>query len=305
MIWPLDAIAHLRGPDFLVLYAVVIAITLVACRRVLRPRDTTVDLAPAAIPGRPDPVEIAYLRGGANEVVRLLVVCLLDRGHLMVVDGDPKRVARTPSSNEDNALTPTDGRLLASFTAPRTVREVFGEGSLLGQVEADCAQHRERLQVEQLLTSPSATRAAWRATLLGAAVIVGLGGYKLLAATQATRPNVLFLVMVGAFALMLLWKTCRPHRLTARGREYVRRLGEAYGSPEQRSPEPDGGVAARIPLLVGLYGVGVLAETSSHRYAALFPKASKNDGFELSADGCAACGSSCGSSCGGCGGCGD
>jgi uncharacterized protein (TIGR04222 family) len=304
MIWPLDAIASMPGPQFLGLYAGVIALALAACHWAVSRPDRTADLPPALVPARPDPLEIAYLRGGANEVTRLLVVNLLSGGQLEVVDDTPKRIVRAQDRPEDGSVTDIEQRLLAWFSVPRTVGEVFQAGDLLHQVELACRERRERLRTEQMLTPPSSTERAQKLMLLGAAVIVGLGGFKLLAAVETNRPNVLFLITAGIGALVLLWKVCRPRRLTDRGREYLRRLRDAYGGSGQRSPGPNRESPQWMSLLVALYGVGILAETSSSAYAELFGKASMNSGSEVSPDGCGSCGSGCGS-CGGCGGCGD
>jgi uncharacterized protein (TIGR04222 family) len=301
MAWPLDTVAAMAGPQFLGLYVSVVTLTLIACRWAVRRLDRTADLPPALVPGRPDPVKIAYLRGGANEVMRLLIVGLLDKGQLGVVDGSPKRIVRVKRSTEGECPTVTEQQLLAWFSVPRGIGEVFQAGDLLPQVELDSGEQRERLEAERLLTPPPATEAACKTVLLAAAVIIGLGGFKLIAAVQANRPNVLFLIIALLGALVMLRKVCRPSRQTARGREYLRRLRDAYGHVGKQSPGPAPEPPQWMRLLVSLHGVGVLAETSAHGYADLFQKASTNGGFEVSADGC----SSCGSGCGGCGGCGD
>jgi uncharacterized protein (TIGR04222 family) len=304
MTWPLDPIASMPGPQFLGLYVGVIALTLAACHWVLSRPDRTVDLPPALLPVRPDPLEIAYLRGGVNEVTRLLIVNLLSGGQLEVVDDTPKRIVRAEDRPEDDSLTDIEQRILAWFWMPRTIGEVFQAGDLLHQVELACHERRERLRAEQMLTPPSSTERARQVMLLGAAAIVGVGGFTLLVAGQADRSNVLLLIIAGIGALVLLWTVCRPPRLTDRGREYLRRLKDAYGRSGQRSPDPNRRSPQWIPLLVAVYGVGILAETSSSAYAELFPKASTNGGLEVSAGGCGSCGSGCGS-CDGCGGCGD
>src|SRR5438067_4383703 len=76
----LDAIATMPGPQFLVLYACVIALTLFVCRLLLRRADSTAALPPALVPSEPDPYEIAYLRGGEKELTRLLICELIERG---------------------------------------------------------------------------------------------------------------------------------------------------------------------------------------------------------------------------------
>ncbi len=80
-----NPIAHMYGPHFLVLYASVIAITLGWCAIILR--DVTVNLPAPLVPTQPDPYEIAYLRGGATQVLHLISFDLIQRGYLKV-DGN-------------------------------------------------------------------------------------------------------------------------------------------------------------------------------------------------------------------------
>src|SRR3954471_20036611 len=85
MDWLLNnPIAEMPGPWFLALYAAVIVGGLVEGRARSRRADRSEALGPEPIPGKPDPLEIAYLRGGENEAARLVVFDLLSRGHLRI-----------------------------------------------------------------------------------------------------------------------------------------------------------------------------------------------------------------------------
>ena len=52
-------------------------------------------------------------------------------------------------------------------------------------------------------------RAAWRVRVVGAVVIAGLGGYKLVVAISKGRYNVMFLILMGIISLSILVSMCQ------------------------------------------------------------------------------------------------
>src|SRR5262245_11445437 len=106
-----NMIADLHGPGFLLFYACVIVVTLVVCRwqsqQPMNPGGR-----PPQIPSNPDPYEIAYLRGGPAEVVRLAVFMLMERGYLLPVNslkaGMNQTVKQADPLPDINALTPLE-----------------------------------------------------------------------------------------------------------------------------------------------------------------------------------------------------
>src|SRR5437588_12837497 len=87
---PLD----LRGPEFLLFYLFLIALTPIALmilRRAAEAGDAPkMELA--------DPYLIAYLRGGENETLRVAIVSLIDRG-LLVANGTTITRANQAAAN--------------------------------------------------------------------------------------------------------------------------------------------------------------------------------------------------------------
>lgn len=72
-----NALADMYGPSFLLLYAIVIVLTLAYCGWSVSRLDATTEERLPLVPARPDPLEIAYLRGGENEVTRVAVFDLI------------------------------------------------------------------------------------------------------------------------------------------------------------------------------------------------------------------------------------
>ena len=319
-----NPIAEMYGPSFLLLYGMVGGITIAACWLAARWGDWTGALPLPPVPSTPDSYEIAYLRGGENEVARAVLVCLVQQGYLRI-DRHLKEAVFEPVPEAPNrrALSPIERRALDWFKLSHKVSEVFEADGLARQLKPFCAAYENKLSNERLLTPPDVRAKARLYALAGALVIVGLGGYKLIVSLLNNRFNVLFLILIGVASLIALCLVCRAPRLSRRGRAYLERLQTAFDRLRWSVPTPAaatvGGTPAEVtafdptlPLVVGLFGVGALAGTAYDDYHYAFRKSAE----QHQAAGGGSCGSSCGSSdsssgegggssCGGgCGGCG-
>src|SRR5687767_8733367 len=72
------------GMDFLIFYVVIAVLTLFATHLALELMDPTTDLDRPHVPSQPDPYKFAYLRGGDNELARLAILDLVDKGYLVI-----------------------------------------------------------------------------------------------------------------------------------------------------------------------------------------------------------------------------
>jgi uncharacterized protein (TIGR04222 family) len=299
MIWNLpDWIAAMPGPNFLVLYGCIIALTLALCRWALHRPDWTAELPPLPIPSDPDPYEIAYLRGGVNELSRLLFFSLLERGYLTIVDPKKQLIQRVQCHSELAPLTLVERAMLDWFSEARPTHDLFTE--IADRIELYCATYREHLEAQELIIwcEPREGRVQ-EMRLVGASLILGLGAYKLLAATATGHTNVGFLIGMAAISLLILMRVTKPPRLSSRGQAYLERLRTVYGGLRYESTTVNTrGAEPAAMLLVGIFGLEALQGLTRDIYSELFPKASSSDGT-------AGCGAACGSGCGGCGGCGD
>lgn len=123
-----NPIANMYGPLFLLFYGFVIVVTLLVCRWVAR-QDSTANLPLPKVPTNPDPHEIAYLRGGENEVTRLVVFDLIQRGYLQV-NG---KIERSPNHPNPVNLSPMEREVFSWFDKPKGASEIFH--SLSNQVK--------------------------------------------------------------------------------------------------------------------------------------------------------------------------
>ena len=339
MEWLMDnPIANMYGPHFLLFYGAVCILTILAGWIMRRTLDWTRRMPAPMIPATPDPYEIAYLRGGESEVTRTVIFGLMQRGYLRASAlGAGQMMEQAPEHPDRRALAGIERRAFDWFAAPREVKDIFNApkaapqgraeaGALADAVKAFCAPYRQRLQSEHLLTPPSVIASLRLLQLAGALVIFGLGAYKLFVALARGRTNIGFLIIIGIVALVIFLAVARAERLSARGREYIKRLQLAFERLRPRGAtqmpgttqtlgltQPLGaanGFDPTLLLLVSVFGVGALAGTPHESYQRMFPQTGGSGG---SGGGCSASsGSSCSSSScggggcggGGCGGCG-
>ncbi len=319
MSWLFDnPIGNMYGPNFLFLYGCVIAVTLIASWWMVRSADQTADLYPRPLRSNPDPYEIAYLRGGENEVTRLAIFDLIQRGYLKVSEdqkwwgGKDQRLAMASNPPDPRHLTPLEEKVFRFFPSSRTAADVLESGSLPADLKGLCADYESKLQNEKVLCRPEVSEAAKRIGRNAALIILGLGGYKLIAAIMTGHFNVIFLVFLGIGSLVGLAYVCRPQRLSLLGQDYLKRMQGSFERLKPNAGATDAGLTdTTLLLLVSLFGVDVLTGTSYAYFSQMFRRSSGGYGLWDGAYG--GCGGGCGggSGCGGggcggggCGGCG-
>lgn len=304
-----NPIADMRGPDFLVFYGMVIVLTLGLYWVRIRAADHATSLAPPSVPTRPDPYETAYLRGGEQELARTAVFSLIQRGYLRLGE---ELIGREDDHPDIFHLTPLERAVFEWFSVPRHPRDVFGEAGLAAGIASHCSDYRQRAQASGLLATARAKVAAWNAAFIAGAFIAGLGLYKLVIALSRGRTNVAFLIILGGAGLYILAKLPLSLRLTARGRAYLKQLQQAFEGLRSRLAaisNPGQAEDSTLPLLVALFGLGVLTQTRYATYFEMFRKAVPARRGIFGGGSCAVggCGGGCGGGgCGGggCGGCG-
>ena len=334
MTWLDNPIAHLWGPYFLALYAMVLAIMLAPILWYRRRADQSMELGDLPIPLKIDPYQLAYLRGGLLEVLRLATVDLYQRG--LIVDSLPdssgaKRLHLLPEAN----LADLDRSLqaVASFyRTPRKPTELL-EADLSVAFSEKTARWEQWIESERLHHSADARVHHRTLQSVMLAICFALGTCMLVSAPvianaktwsnnerdelafeyMLEHPSVLLLMggLMTFSAASLVISTTQLPQLTGRGRRFINNLQTAFArlrrtqsvasATSNVSPtdeEPDYAVPV---LAMGLFGVAAL---QGGPLDILFEQ------YEKSTEAGSACGVGCGSSCGsgdgggGCGGCG-
>lgn len=311
----------LRGPEFLAFFVALSIVAFIVCivwQRSIDARGPAVDENATAKEIAQDPYQIAYLRAGLNEVIRVAVVALVDRGLLIASAKDVKTSA--PDA-VDKARRPLDKAILLRFLKPASASTLFSDEVVVG--EADTVG--EPLRAKRLLRD--ATVQSERKFVINTVTLFiwAVAITKLGIALSRGRTNVGYLILLTIIVTIFLRATQQKGR-TARGERILAKIGAYFSGLKARAksiPVAEG--APEMTFLAAAYGLSVLPtdmtqimlplDLTPPRQAAAANNSGSSCGFTTSS-----CGSSSGSSCGsssscsggsscgggggGCGGCG-
>jgi len=305
-------IANMYGPDFLILYLVTILVAFMLGKYFIRKADTSDRDQPQPLPTRPDPCELAYLRGGVPEVIRLTIFRLVQAGCLTLANARTGTIARAVGFTDAAKLSGMERTVYMELEKHRTVRDLCRR--LFAKFQKDCGPLERRLMERHLLADQALIDSARSVRMTLLAVILGLGGYKLAVALSRGRTNVVFLVILAlAGCILTLWK-CKTPRLSKRGKDYLKQL-RAEREDEKDAIGTDTEIGgADLTFYVALFGFGMLAGTEYSGFTDVLasPSSSSEDSGGGgggcgggSSDGGSSDGGGGGGGCGGCGGGGD
>jgi uncharacterized protein (TIGR04222 family) len=306
--WLFDnVLANMPGPDFLMFYATFACVVLVAAYVFIAMQDTTGDRPPPPIQGAVDPYELAFLRGGINEIIRTAVYSLRQQGLIEIVEQTSIR-ATGFSAGE---LTAIERAVLDALAPAPKIAALFADKNLRERLERLCGAYERRLSAEQLLKPPEMRRAARLALIVAGGLVIALAAYKLAAAAMHGRSNVGFLCIEAAVAFIaMIWifQWAKRGNASKRGKAFLAQVQRAYSghlgavSGAATESAPAGAVIGGSALLmVGLFGFGILKGTPDAALAQAFAQSSgSGDGGGGSCGGGGDGGG--GGGCGGCGG---
>ncbi|HVE81706.1 MAG TPA: TIGR04222 domain-containing membrane protein [Myxococcales bacterium] len=294
----------LSGPDFLVFY-LALSVVVVGATALLR---WWLESGPVPKLGNVDPYQVAYLRGGYHEAIRVATISLLDRG-LLRMEGD-SLIAGMSAVNR--ARRPLEKAILQAFLEEKKAPDLF---HLPGPREA-CKPLVDALREKRLL--PTENQVFVR-VILGAAALLILCGVALIKvdiAISRGRQNFQLLVGLALVTSALVVTLLRTPRTPA-GNRIVEDYKTLFSRLKERAGliRP-GGATNELALLAGVFGLGALSGSALDRAQALFPQgaalqvSTTSWGTSCGAISTDSSGGSCGSSCGGggcgggCGGCG-
>ncbi|MFN7732370.1 MAG: TIGR04222 domain-containing membrane protein [Pirellula sp.] len=324
--------ANLPGPIFLMLYIAVVSAAAVALRWMVVRGDLSRGLPPLPLPSKIDPFQIAFLRGGENEVLRAAMVDLVERGWIEP-EPPPQPTSRwsrnaTSPARWRSAMAPNESRptsaihsfVLEHFQIPATADSLF-KSSNIQRLDPEFDAWRRWSEKETLLTDSNLRSSAVALGVMGLLLLEAFGAWKLVAAAMHHRSNIGFLIALMGITPFVLLATCRVSRLTRRGKDFLRdvqtvlapyravKVAEKAGEVLPSTASLSFGDVS-IPLLaMGAFGVDALQGSS------MDPLFQAYRASATTASGCSAASSSIGcgsgsaggdggSGCGGGGGCG-
>lgn len=278
---------ELRGPEFLLFY-VTLAAGLCVVAAVIRRL-----LESGEVPklGEPDPFAIAYLRGGANEAMRVATLSLIDRG-LLKPDGE--KVVATAGAVL-SARRPLEQAIIKEFPYAGRAASVFRAKGPREACRAIAAELRRR----GLLVSGGQIIVRIFFGLGVQTALWAVAKVKLDIAAAAGRHNTGILQMSLWVMPMLVIFTLAP-RTTPIGARVLKDLRELFAGLKVRAPIiRAGGGTNEHTLLAAVYGINALSGTAAAQSKALFPQGGNASSSCGSSCGSSSCGSSCGGGCGG------
>src|SRR5687767_256554 len=228
-----NPVTNLSGGEFLFFYAVVIVTATLVCRWLARRIDpTSADDKNDVLPNL-DFDEVAYLRGGDEELTRAIIGRLIVRGSLcvekpvstgIIFGSTEKRIRQAVSPPSGVTLSPLESRVYEWFSNAHTTEEIFGPTGVSGSVSGYATVHfQEKLRAAGLLLPEDVRSKIWRIAITGAIVVGVLGIARVLVGVSRGRP-VGFLIGVGVIGLMIFLGRCAPDRLSNRGRNCVAQM---------------------------------------------------------------------------------
>ena len=290
MVNPLD----LRGPQFLLFYVCLGGAVCLVAAWLRRSREQVTD------PPRPlaDYLEIAFLRGGAAEAVRVAILNLVDRG-VLALSGEHVQVA--PGEPTAHIMRPTERAIAARARGIAKAAELLADREVTTAATTECEPGLVR---RGLLPSPAQRASRHALWALSGGALAAVAGLKILVALSRGRSNIGFLVILGLLFVVVTFLVTHPRR-TAAGSALLADMTTLFrGLKDRASSLRPRQNANDVALLAAIYGVNA-AFPVHPEMERLFPRPTTSDG---SSDSGGSSGSSCGSSCGGggggCGGCG-
>ena len=258
-----NPIADMSGPDFLFVYGVLTALTIDFIRMKARRHDPTFEtsFAPAPIPGKLSPIELAYLSGCPSKTLGTIVFDLWNRGYLeaTVPKKGKTRLTKVSPTPEYEHLTPMEQGILLSFRDS----DDTGGGRIFQKQRATIQRLgldlKPALQEELLLMPEEAQRQARQLFWQAVPWLLMVGGYKLVIALEKGKTNVLFLISFMFIGLLgLIFASTLP-RLTRRGADYLKRMKVAFrDAPGTANFAIGDGMPADPKAVIGvaLFGLG-------------------------------------------------
>ncbi len=307
-----NPLANMQGSTFLVLYAVAIATAIFVFWLIKNTLDWTAKSPLPPIPHNPDVYEIAYLRGGENEVARAVIFSLMQKGLVEMTKVGKEDSFRRIANRETGNLSPLESAALNWFRSGHIAKEIFAAGGLSSILQTYCGQYEANLTRLNFFTDSVTTAKIWQTAAVFAIPIIGLGGYKLAAAIAHGHSNVLFLIIFTIIGIFAIAAVARVPRISKLGKNYMARLQTVFGSVKssafRRTSAANPVFNSVDPLLltVGVFGVGSLAGTAYGDYEKAFHRASSSSscGSGCGSSSCSSGGGDGGGGCGGgCGGC--
>jgi uncharacterized protein (TIGR04222 family) len=257
----LNPIATMYGLNFLLFYGFIISLTLIICRLALDEDETSQQPVPF-IPENLDPYEIAYLRAGEVEMIKVGITNLIQKDFFKLNDETIELTLKSTLDLEtiNLELTKIEIYILENFKYPRRIKDIFQLSRLL-TFRKYYEIYQQKLLRENLLYSNEIKYKISFFKGLGTLIILGLGGYKLIVAFSQGNTNVLFLIIMGIIGTIILRSWCKVPRMSNLGKKYLNRLQKTFEKFQDKAFLSSETSENFYSLAVAIFGVSILSGT--------------------------------------------
>jgi len=290
-------IFDLRGPDFLYFYSLLAC----ACHAIVIMVRRFTEPTGSGQANLHDPYQIACLRGGVNEALRVAVLNLVNRGLLEAV-GDKLQASGKASRA---GLQHVDFAILKEYDKSRKASDVFkSEPARLA-----CEYYTEQLESQGMVPGAGTKMIRSFSKRAAGIALAAVGAVKIVVALGRGHHNIMFLIGLMAISVGALFLYSRR---TGAGDRAMEDAKERFSSLRDRAKS---GVPIQsvdeYAFLVAVFGMGALEGLFRETAQKLFPRASTSSDYSGAGCGSVGCGSGgggggcggggCGGGCGGCG----
>ena len=232
----------MNGPEFLLLYVILIAVALLITRWFNHWRDPRSGEPLPAVPSPADPYELAWLRGGSPEAIRLAAYELI---HADLLESSWRAPAGSRAGTyllatlqpEPAALAPLARVVLRACATPQKPKDLM-RGSLVEGVDAACRHWQLKHEDEGFLLSLTQRKNGFMLMIGSMMILIGITYARVSDTFAHGHANVLFLLALTVVAIVVMYRFGRPAtRLTTRGSAYLKRLQSTL-APRMRVVPP-------------------------------------------------------------------
>lgn len=256
----------LHGPAFLAFYAAVGIFALVLQYVWSRANEAG---APPPKLKLTDPYQIATLRSGQGEALRVAAVALMDR-KLLTANG---RMLSAEPGAEEKVDNPVELAVLQLYREPRKADAMDANATAASVFEG----YRAEFQREGLLANARIFGLRLIPFCVCALLVIGVGALKLFIALSEGRHNVGYLIlMMLVFPLLSLMMFRK--RGTRAGAAMVSDLETVFRELRGRADAlPPGTASSELAMLAAVFGIAAISETRFPAIYALQPEPSTNN----------------------------
>jgi uncharacterized protein (TIGR04222 family) len=245
-----------------------------------------------------DPYQIAFLRAGKAEVIRVATVSLINRG-LLKADGPNLETQHFKVSDESQR--PLDKAILTTLLKEKNANVIFSDKI----IAAEASAAGEALKELKLLPSGGTNFQRFILWVLAVGFLWLIAGVKIQVALSRGRTNIGFLIILSV-VVPIIFGFMIGRKRTLFGNRILTHLNGMFSKLSKRSASfALGDTPTELTYLAAIYGMTALPMALSEVVAPLRIQPVPSSGSGMSGSACGG-GSSCGGGGGGggCGGCG-